>query len=93
MVVRARLRGDRRRACDTCPDRCRPDPDWESGEGGCPLARWPVIPPGGLGSLIETLVKPLAKSLRLGCIDEQGNLRPESGCAKRRDTLNKIFPA
>ena len=43
-----------------------------------------------LGDAIETLAKPIAKALHLGCLDESGELRPESGCAKRRDFLNQL---
>lgn len=44
----------------------------------------------GLGDKVEAAVKPMAKALKLPCLDEQGNLKPESGCAKRRDALNKL---
>jgi hypothetical protein len=43
----------------------------------------------GLGDIIEALVKPLARALGLSCLDQDGNLRPESGCAKRRDRINR----
>lgn len=42
----------------------------------------------GLGDRIERLVKPIAKALRLGCLDENGHLKPESPCAKKRDRIN-----
>lgn len=48
--------------------------------------------PRGLGDLVERVAKPIAKALRLPCLDENHNLRPESPCAKRRDRLNKAFP-
>jgi len=44
----------------------------------------------GLGDVIEGMVKPIARALRLDCLDEQGKLKPQSGCAQRRDRLNKI---
>ena len=44
----------------------------------------------GLGDIIERLAKPIAVALRLPCLDENKNLRPESPCAKRRDALNKL---
>jgi hypothetical protein len=44
----------------------------------------------GLGDLVEKAAKPIARTLGLGCLDENGNLRPESGCAQRRDTLNEF---
>lgn len=46
----------------------------------------------GLGDVVERLAKPVAKALGLGCLDAQGKLKPESGCAKRRDALNRMFP-
>jgi hypothetical protein len=46
----------------------------------------------GLGDRIERAVKPVARALRLKCLDEAGNLKPDSGCAKRRDAFNRRFP-
>jgi hypothetical protein len=46
----------------------------------------------GLGDVVEGLVKPIAKALGLRCLDAEGKLRPESGCAKRRDALNRVLP-
>jgi hypothetical protein len=46
----------------------------------------------GLGDRIERAVKPIARALRLDCLDESGNLKPDSGCAKRRDGINRKFP-
>jgi hypothetical protein len=43
-----------------------------------------------LGDRVERLVKPIARALRLKCLDENGNLKPESGCAKRRDAMNRL---
>jgi hypothetical protein len=44
----------------------------------------------GPGDLVERLAKPLAKALRLSCLDAQGNLKPDSGCAKRKAALNRL---
>ena len=44
----------------------------------------------GLGDKVEALVKPIAKALKLPCLDKTGKLRPDSPCAKRRDRLNKL---
>lgn len=44
----------------------------------------------GLGDIVEKLGKPIARALKLPCLDKAGNLRPESGCAKRRDALNRL---
>lgn len=46
--------------------------------------------PKGLGDLVESAAKPIAKALGLKCIDGKGNLKPESKCAKRRDWLNRV---
>lgn len=47
--------------------------------------------PAGLGDRIERAVKPLARLLKLHCIDPAtGELRPDSGCAHRREWLNLI---
>jgi hypothetical protein len=46
----------------------------------------------GLGDRIERAVKPMARALGLNCLDEAGNLKPDSGCAKRRDAVNRAFP-
>jgi len=45
--------------------------------------------PRGLGDVIEAAIKPIARMLQLPCLDTEGRLRPDSGCAKRRDTLNE----
>lgn len=42
------------------------------------------------GTAIEHLVKPIGRALNLPCYDEQGQLKPESGCAKRRDGINNF---
>ena len=48
----------------------------------------------GLGDLVSKVATPLARALRLPCIDpETNNLRPESSCAKRRDALNAALPS
>ena len=53
----------------------------------------PTAPAKGLGDVVERLAKPVAKALNLPCLDKStGRLRPESGCAKRRDRMNKAIP-
>jgi len=47
-------------------------------------------PATGLGDIVEKLAKPIAKALGLGCLDKAGKLKPESGCAKRRDAMNRL---
>jgi hypothetical protein len=50
-------------------------------------------PARGLGDVVERIAKPIAKALNLPCLDKStGQLRPESGCAKRRDRMNKAIP-
>jgi hypothetical protein len=45
----------------------------------------------GLGDLVASVATPIARALRLPCIDPATKqLRPESGCAKRRDALNRL---
>jgi hypothetical protein len=47
-----------------------------------------------LGDLISSLATPVARALQMGCIDPAtGQLRPESGCAQRRNYLNDISDA
>ena len=41
-----------------------------------------------LGTRLERAVKPIAKALRLPCLDKGGALKPKSPCAKKRDWLN-----
>jgi len=41
-----------------------------------------------LGDKVESVIKPVARALRLKCLDADGKLKPDSGCAKRRDRLN-----
>jgi hypothetical protein len=47
--------------------------------------------PEGLGDKIAKIFTPIARVLKLPCVDPvTGKLRPESGCAKRRAALNKL---
>lgn len=46
----------------------------------------------GLGDKIAKFATPIARALKLPCIDPKtGKLRPESGCAKRMGKLNRMF--
>lgn len=48
----------------------------------------------GLGDAIASVATPIARALKMDCIDKgTGGLKPESGCAKRRDALNKKVPS
>jgi hypothetical protein len=45
----------------------------------------------GLGDLVGSIATPIARALHMPCIDPAtGQLRPESGCQKRKTFLNKI---
>lgn len=45
----------------------------------------------GLGDLVGKVATPIARALKMPCIDPATNdLRPESGCAQRKKMLNKI---
>jgi hypothetical protein len=46
-----------------------------------------------LGNAVEKIARPIAQVLNLPCHDETGQLKPESGCAKRRNTLNNFGDA
>src|SRR5438128_2147209 len=49
--------------------------------------------PTGLGDVVAAVATPIARALGLPCIDPQTKqLRPESGCAKRKAKLNQKFP-
>ena len=50
----------------------------------------PRIRAVGLGDRVEKAVKPIAKALDLRCLDKEGNLLPDSRCARRRDWLNRV---
>lgn len=45
----------------------------------------------GLGDVVAAIATPIARVLGLPCIDPKTkDLRPESGCAKRKKKLNKL---
>ncbi len=44
----------------------------------------------GPGDLVELAAKPIARALKIDCLDAQGSLKPDSGCAQRRNALNKL---
>lgn len=52
-----------------------------------------VRPLRGLGDAVHVVALPVAKVLALDCVDPAtGQLKPESGCAKRQAGLNDWFP-
>lgn len=59
---------------------------------GLPIVQ-PSSPMRGLGDMVAKIAKPVAKLLRLDCLDNKtGDLKPKSPCAQRRDKLNKAVP-
>lgn len=47
----------------------------------------------GLGDLVHAVALPVARVLKLPCVDPATrDLRPESPCAKRQRALNKAVP-
>lgn len=84
--------------CQSCPTTCA-NPEKSKMEASCPLTppRWGPFDATkapasstGLGDMVEKLAKPIAKALRLKCLDGNGQLKPESGCAKRKAWLNSL---
>jgi len=59
---------------------------------GAKIGQTENLPARGLGTVIEQAVKPIAKALKLPCLDAQSRLKPGSPCARRRDALNRAFP-
>lgn len=43
-----------------------------------------------LGDAISMFATPIAGTLGSSCVNDQGQLKPESPCAKRRDKLNEF---
>jgi hypothetical protein len=58
------------------------------GDGGAERAEPPKSL--GLGDIVEAMAKPIARALKLDCLDAQHNLKPQSRCAQRRARLNRI---
>lgn len=47
----------------------------------------------GLGDVIAKVATPVARALKLDCIDPvTKQLKPDSGCSKRKEGINKRFP-
>lgn len=52
----------------------------------------PSVAKKGLGDLVAAVATPIARALRLPCIDPvTKQLRPESGCAQRQAALNRFL--
>jgi hypothetical protein len=75
------------RCAQNCPV-CRSDPKWREFMGtpeDCPHSF-------NLGNLVASIATPIARVLKLSCIDPATQeLRPESKCAKRKAALNKLL--
>lgn len=57
------------------------------------ITRNPVQTRLGLGDAVAAVATPIARALHLPCIDPATKqLRPESGCAKRKARLNAAVP-
>ena len=44
----------------------------------------------GVGDMVEVVAKPIARLMGADCLDEQGNLKPDSGCARRKAACNRV---
>ncbi len=57
------------------------------------IATFTPAHPRGLGDLVEKAAKPIARVLRLPCVNQAtGALDLQSPCAKRRELLNRAVP-
>jgi hypothetical protein len=66
---------------------CRTDEAWRSSVGAPEACPHRVF----LGDLVAKIATPIAKSLGMPCVDkETGKLKPTSGCAKRKEALNRL---
>lgn len=55
------------------------------------LVRREIISGFNLGDVIASVATPMARVLKLPCIDPKtGKLKPDSGCQKRINRLNKL---
>lgn len=90
--------------CRRCPAKCGPflggTIDLHDPANRCPIGRWQAAgnnhsalpkPVLRLGDIVEKLAKPIARALRLNCLQKDGTLKPLSPCAQRRDRLNRVF--
>jgi hypothetical protein len=76
---------------------CRTDPAWRDQVGApeiCPDGfTAEKLPIRGVGDIVAKVATPIARALGMPCIDPATHqLKPESGCAKRKKALNKAFP-
>lgn len=92
----------RRDICADCKRECDVRLTIDHGDpcASCPLRVWHAIGKceehgklNGLGDLVHAVALPIARALRLSCIDpETKKLRAESPCAARRRKLNEAVP-
>ena len=75
--------------CRVCPSYDGPAPAVAAGDDrGVASTVHSRLP--GLGTVVEKIAKPFARVLKSDCLDDRGALKLESGCAKRRDALNRV---
>jgi hypothetical protein len=90
----------RKEICGRCPTPCGAIPPPEDPCSQCPLKprRWGpygrcrhgAAPPLGLGDAVAAIATPIARALKLPCIDPATKqLRPESPCSKKKNFLNR----
>lgn len=77
---------------------CMTDEAWAEANAekvGRPAAAPAPAPPKsrrGLGDVVETLARPVAKALGMDCHDATGELKPGTPCAKRKGKMNQAVP-
>lgn len=94
----------RRDICADCTRKCavRDTINHEDPCAGCPDGVYhehsdcdpsspaPIL---GLGDLIHAVALPIARAIRMACVDpDTKKLRPYSPCAARRKKMNEVFP-
>lgn len=95
--VRRDICSDCKRECDVRATITHADPS-----AGCPSGVWHAFgdrdpeakaPMRGLGDLVHVVALPIARALRLPCVDPATKqLRPNSPCAGRIKSYNRAVP-
>lgn len=83
---------------------CRNDQGWRGRVGAPEICPHGITEKGpfrdnpapkieGFGDLVSFVATPIAKAIGMPCVDKKtGRLREDSGCAKRKNALNKLIP-